>query len=763
MIRFTIFNSIKQFIYSSLLLLFIYTGLSAGNLDSLKNIIQKISGTEKVERYCDIAVHYRRTDADSALHYGNLALNLAGELEYLEGKARALDNIGLALYFDGQYKEALEYFLQALEHRESLDNPRNTANTLSSIANIYQYFGSFTQAEKIYLQALEIRKNIGDDKGIATTLVNLGRLERSRGNYENALDNLLRCIDIYKRIGYDEGIAYAYNNISVLYTDLNENKKALEYANKSLSLYENMANSNGVALSLKSMGSIYRTIGNYELSLKSYQRSMKIYLDEGNQYGIANNLLEIGHTYLAGGNKEKALKYFRDALEAREKLNDKLGTASNLMLLGDIFLQSGKINEAADYFRQSLKIALSEEIKEISSESYQKLADIFARKGNFQSAYDYHKKFNEIYNALEEEKNAKKIARLHVKNEIEQREKQIEILKQQHRMKELSLERERIMRISFMVLMILAIGLAIVLFLLYRYKRQLNDQLTKNREGLIKLTNQLEERVKERTAELFLKNQTLKEEIKQRKIIEDQLKQAKEKAERSDSLKTEFLSQMSHEIRTPMHSILSFANFIREEFDDNIDKELAKSFSVMKEEGERIIKTIDSILIMSELQTGNFEIKLSIFDLQHEILGKIYKELKPVADNRKISFTMEENIDRFFIRGDEYSVEILLRNVIENALKFTEKGAISISTRRNIDYIEILVEDTGIGIDENYIEDIFEPFTTEETGYTRKFEGNGLGLAIARKLADLNGAKIYISSKKDSGTVFRIAFREARG
>ncbi len=245
----------------------------------------------------------------------------------------------------------------------------------------------------------------------------------------------------------------------------------------------------------------------------------------------------------------------------------------------------------------------------------------------------------------------------------------------------------------------------------------------------------------------------------ERKIAERELLKAKDKAEESEKLKSEFLAQMSHEIRTPINAILSFSSLIRDEMEDQVEEDLKTAFSIIKRAGKRIIRTIDLILNMSEIQTGTYDAHFKLIDIFEDVIVKSYNELKPYANEKNIDLRIHKLTSQTYIVVDEYTVEQIMNNLIDNAIKYTIAGSvdiyIKIDERKKL-CVEII--DTGIGISKQYFPNLFTPFSQEEQGYTRKYEGNGLGLALVKSYCTLNGAEIEVDSEKGKGTTFRVIF-----
>lgn len=249
--------------------------------------------------------------------------------------------------------------------------------------------------------------------------------------------------------------------------------------------------------------------------------------------------------------------------------------------------------------------------------------------------------------------------------------------------------------------------------------------------------------------------------ITDKKKIEQDIIKAKENAERSSRLKSEFLAQMSHEIRTPINTMLNYLQLVKDELKESEYPDLEQYFSAIDKSGDRIIRTIDLILNMSELQAGSYECVFRKISLYKNILERLYIEFIYKANRKNLKLVLNRQTEDFTIVADQYSLEQILVNLIDNAIKYTNTGSIEISTFRDeINRVCISVSDTGIGIADDYLPSLFTPFTQEEQGYTRKYEGSGLGLSLVKKYCEMNNAEITVESIKGKGTVFTVIFNE---
>ena len=302
---------------------------------------------------------------------------------------------------------------------------------------------------------------------------------------------------------------------------------------------------------------------------------------------------------------------------------------------------------------------------------------------------------------------------------------------------------------------------------IYLKNIQIVDDLEDCRENKNVLTKELEysyqstgETKQLKVTYVFIPNNLIMmhtEDVTDLKIYEDELRAAKDKAEDSNKLKSEFLAQMSHEIRTPVNTILSFSSLIREEIEDNLNDDLKTSFFLMENAGKRIVRTVELILNLSELQLGTYELNKKQIDLS-PILFEITLEYRQQAKDKGLKIFFENNKNNINVLADEFTIYQIFENLINNAVKYTESGSINVKLWAEKNSIIAEVEDTGIGISEDFFPELFSPFTQEDQGYTRLYEGNGLGLSLVKKYCELNNAEIKVESEKGKGSKFIVIF-----
>ncbi|NPD44615.1 PAS domain S-box protein [Lentimicrobium sp. S6] len=241
--------------------------------------------------------------------------------------------------------------------------------------------------------------------------------------------------------------------------------------------------------------------------------------------------------------------------------------------------------------------------------------------------------------------------------------------------------------------------------------------------------------------------------ITEQKNIENQLRIAKEDAEKSDHLKSAFLANMSHEIRTPMNGILGFAGLLKEP--DLTGEEQQEYIRVIERSGARMLNIINDIVDISKLESGLMELNLAPSSIKKQ-MEYIYTFFTPEASkkNIKLSYSLSLATEETIIITDREKVFAILTNLVKNAVKYTDSGKIEFGCQKKGAFIEFYVKDTGIGIPQDRIKAVFERFIQADLSDTNNQQGAGLGLAITKAYVELLGGEIWLESEKNKGSTF---------
>lgn len=735
-----------------LLLLFSFSSIlfaqsSNEAIQRLEEQLQKQNGIEQIETIKELSWLYLNTNPKRATTLSQEGLAKLGSYDEPKLKATLLNVLGVSLTYMGYYGTALEKHFESLKLREELKDSAAIASSLNNIGLVYQHFENNEEAKIYFQKALEYKYKLDDKSALVISLNNLGSILLETKEFKEAENLFKKALTICRKERNIESFALTLSNLGRFFYKEEQYDSALVFAQNSLLLRKKMFDTLGITEQHLELGNIYKKKGNLKAAEDNYKIAKRLSM-EGSYYPILRD------TYFALyvlNNYKKNVKEAFNNFRKYTTLKDKLVT-------DEINKKLEEIKQQYNQEKNLGKIRQLEIDKQTAFLYYSiALAAIFLIAGAI-ITNRYHTA-NKLKKALEERES--------FNNALISNLPEYVIVHKDGKI----VFANKILRDNFGIEENKYESINMLDFVTKEYRKKVVENTLRRKSG-----EQVEEfeadirdkngyliRVIISSAVISYHNSTailvVMNDITSRKQAELEILKAKEHAEKSDRLKSEFLAQVSHEIRTPLHVMLSWVSLLQDDLTDKTSPELLDGFTVIKNQGARTIRTIDLILNMSELQLGTYEVYLREVDIHEEILLKLYGDLSSRAKQKKLSFNIYTQTNKTRITVDEYSVFQIFLNLIENAIKYTNEGNVNISIGRDsADNLFVSVSDTGIGISEEYMPRLFEPFSQEQQGYSREFEGNGLGLALVKNYCELNNAEIKVKSKKREGTEFIITF-----
>lgn len=717
------------------------------NIRDYEDSLKAADEVEKLKWYVELAWEYRTYNPQKGLEYAGTGLKLAMILGSSKYEATLLNVQGVINTYLGSYDLALGQHLTALSIRENNNDTLAIAASLNNIGLIYERTQDFEKALQYYQQALRIKESLNDKLSIAISLNNVGFTLRKLKRYDESLKYLLSALKLNEEINNKSGLALTYSNLGIIYKEKHSHINALEYSIRSLKLREEIGDSQGIAIQLYFIAAIKVELKHYQSAEEYFFKSINISKQNLYRPILMDNYYAVSELYEKQYNFEGALRYFkmyaglRDSILSDDRtkklieLEKKYETEKNHLKIQSLELERettirnfliaiislGVISLLVIINRYRANIKTNRILKESEEFNRALLADLpeyvlIHVDGNI--VYT-NKIVSDVFGYTDDE-----LKSMHIQQLVDDESYQ-KILQKRDRGQSANNAGD------------------------YEI-----NAITRN--GEIRILRVQEQSIQYTNKQAIL---TVLNDITVTKKFQQELIDAKEHAEKSDKLKTEFLAQISHEIRTPLHVLLSWAELLQSEIRSKLPKDMETGFDVIREQGSRTIRTIDLILNMSELQLGTYQPIFRECDINKEILGKLHKELSYHTEKKNLKFELITESTDNKVAIDEYSMYQTFRNLLENAIKYTPSGKITIKIfRDSLNKINVSIADTGIGISEDYLPNLFTPFSQEEQGYTRRFEGNGLGLSLVKKYIELNRANIQVKSKKGSGSEFKVIF-----
>ncbi len=364
-------------------------------IDVLKRKLKKMrskppsgeTGQARVDLLNELGMMLYRSRPLLTEAYAQESLVLSKRLGYRKGEADSNRLIGVSNGARGQYFESMKYFNIACTIYNELGNKRGMASIFSNIGVVFGSQGRFDLALDHYMQALTIFEEIDDKIRMAHSLNCIGVIFRKRNNLERAEKYYLRALSIREETGDLSGLAMSYNNMGILFKSKGDLDSALDYYNRSLKLKEELGDRRGISVS-------YSNIGDILVKQEKY---------------------------------DPAIEYYRNSLSIVEELEDEERISDSCILLGHIMILLEKYDEALEYLERSLQISIRIGARILESDCYHELSDLYMAKGDYERAFLFFKKYSSLTKEIFSEESAETIARLQIRYETEQKEKEAEL------------------------------------------------------------------------------------------------------------------------------------------------------------------------------------------------------------------------------------------------------------------------------------------------------------------------------------------------
>ncbi|MGQ0828052.1 MAG: tetratricopeptide repeat protein [Bacteroidota bacterium] len=348
-------------------------------------------------------------------------------------------------YVDKEPVKALMYSKEALALAEELGYTIGISVALNNIAGNYWSQGNYEESLKYLLRALKINERQGDKLKISNSLGNVGLLYWKLGNINKALEYQLNSLKIIEELEQEEDEAYCLGNIGILYREQGNKTKALEYYNRSLKIQKKIGDKEGIALSLNNIGNVYADQGFREKALDNYFKSLRIWKEQGNKNDMAMIYNNIGLIY-------------KDLAKISRKSSD--------------------FKKGIKYLDSSLVLAKELGANDLLKEAYLPLSDIYNDMGNCGEAYKYYKLYSDIKDTLLNAETTRSFAQMQTLYETEKKDKEIILLNKDKEIQDVELNKQRLVRNSFIGGFLLLLLVALSIFRGYKQKQKANTKLT---------------------------------------------------------------------------------------------------------------------------------------------------------------------------------------------------------------------------------------------------------------------------------------------
>lgn len=611
-------------------------------------------------------------------------------------------------------QKALTYGENALQIAREHQYPKGEADILYALGSTYHNLSNYQKAQNSYQTAYEIRKRLNDREGMGESLNGMALVDMVIGSYDKSLYFLYQAIDLLENGKNKKALGEAYNLLGIINYILKDIPKAEEISLKALEITEKLPDQLVHAFSHENLGIIYIKKNEFEKALYHINEVLKIREPNNDRVGLAGAYDNLGITYKNMNQYSTALIYYSKSLALKQELNDQQGIGSSYSGMGTIYIKMGQKEKGLEYLLRSYKIRKDIGDKRGVVSSLNKVADTYTGMGDYKNALEYYKLAVAYNDSLLNEQKNKSIAELQAEFQNQKKEQEILLLQQENTI-------QKNLRNYLLIISLLVSAIAISVFIAYRSKRKVNVML-----------NMYNTEVTQQKEEL----QRLNEELKKLNADKDR-----------------FFTIIAHDLKSPFTSLLGYSEFLAKDI-NNLSNEEIRSFSEeIFNSASKVFNLLENLLWWARLNTGRLEQDSGYFDLK-DVTEEVLLLYKENACKKNIHFECEFS-DQSVAFGDVNMIHTVVRNLVSNAIKFTyPDGWIRIKIKDGGDTLQFSIEDTGPGMEEIYLENLFKENNVQSLKGTVKEGGTGLGLFLCREFIEINNGLIWADSKLNSGSTF---------
>ncbi|MFZ4400720.1 MAG: tetratricopeptide repeat-containing sensor histidine kinase [Bacteroidales bacterium] len=583
------------------------------------------------------------------------------------------------------------------------------------ITNQFRFYGILrdayekqanTQKVIYYLNLMiKIAEERKDIKNLPKLYSRIGKNYGRTFAFDKAILYFHKSLETNKQLNDSIGISNSYKDLGLLYLMTNDTKTALINLQTSLNISLKIKDKKSTAFTLIGFGNVNSYLGNYKNAIKYQLWALKLFEELNEKKLVAVVLSNIGDAYISQKKYKIALEYFRRATKITNI--EKYSKAYLLSRIGKTLLELNNYDSAYVYLKQAEVLGRNTNDMGFNNLNYIILSEYYTLKNDYKSALYYYKLSSDLKDSIYSNQSNERINQLKIKYEIDQFEAENQILKQKNEIQQLAIQKQTYLRNTFITISILIAVL--VIFVFYRF-------MLKKRANKI----------------LFKKNR--------------QISLQKTELEEAYATKEKLFAILTHDLKNPFGSLVSLCSFLQSNFYKLEDNHKYKGIESLKRSMGEIYYLLENLT--DWLNTKGIENKSEHIDFDlFSTITSVLNLYRTSAEQKSLVLQMYVEPDTFAF-GDERMIKTVLRNLIDNATKYTPaNGKIYIQTKVENDKIIVSVKDTGYGIPDSIKQNLFNI----EAGL---FNGTGLGLVLSKEFIEKNNGKIWFESEVGNGSTF---------
>jgi len=531
------------------------------------------------------------------------------------------------------------------------------------------------------------------------------------GDLAAATEHDLKALEYFSAMNFEKGIAEVYNDLGRISYQTGTKDKAYDYFSEALALYKKLGSDYPSYKIYNNLGIIALEHNDVEEAIRCFTIAEDGYtqLEDYQRLGIVYGNLAL--CYEAMHNRKKAMDYSRKALQHSNSIGDKFGIITGNINMGSFYRMEGKFDSAMDHFNLALELSLDNKVRNMEASIYDELEDFYLDQQDYKMAYRSRTLQDSVKNILMDDESRQRLEDMNLLYHLKQEEKEINQLRADQILQN---RRNKALVMAIFLIMIVVV-IIVTGYLQIRQQKKLLSE--KN-----KLLRDSEQNLKE--------------------VIEE---------------KNKVFSIVAHDLRSPVAAITGFSELLSMNYDDINEEKRKEYMSYILDGSFRAMSLLENLLFWARTQMDLIEVKkrkIDVSSLISEGTSPLFSSLK--QKNIDLSIQIEED---FPLTVDNEMIKAVIRNLVSNAIKFSFAGSrITVIAHMLKEEKCISVVDTGTGMDENQIKNLFSARTVKTKDGTNQEKGSGLGLIISRDFTKKNGGYLSVESETGKGSTFRICF-----
>lgn len=553
-------------------------------------------------------------------------------------------------------------------------------------------------------QLAKISNNLHQSNDV---LILKGLNEYYIGNYEQAVDYYFQALSLIEQSNDSILLARVFHNLGMIYDEFEDYDLAIDYFLKSLKISELIKDDKLRAKTYQNIAISYQNKKELATALEYNQRANQLAMDLNDTQMLIDVTNNFGTIAYDQNKLDESLEYYQKALKLYLEINDNQGVALAYNNIGLVYLDKKNYETALTYFMKSLHLANELKMNDFIGDLYGNLTIYYEELNDYKQAYMYYDKYNTVYDSLIGEKKSKMIRQIQAKYQLLSKTKELEELKLKNQTQMRTIDAAKSIQVYLFGITLLALILVVATIYLLRKEKKLASEL------------------KLKTTELHNLNAS----------------------------KDKFFSIIAHDLKNPFNALISYTSILKSDLDLFPKDELKQIISDLNQASENGFSLLQNLLVWSRSQTNRIQIYKTNFFLMDVVEQlKALIELNLLTKQQLLKVEVDPELVVF---ADKDMISTVLRNLVFNALKFSEKGSeVVIKSRKKGRTVQVDVIDNGIGMTAEVIDSLFLIDKNLTTPGTDGEAGTGLGLLISNEFISKNDGLIWVESTPGKGSVF---------